>query len=262
MAWRMSILQPLLSSLKAFWWLAPFALIALFLGSPWGKGLIGEWIVRWLADRKLPPETYHRFHNLLLPAPDGTTQVDHVIVSRYGVFVIETKNMRGWIYGRADEATWTQNIYGNKTKFQNPLRQNHKHVMAVAGALGVAPTTIHPIITFQGSAEFRTPMPNNVTVGAGFIGHIRTFTNPVYTEVEITRMVELLQEATRTSTLANQRAHVQALRARNDETRGQLCPRCGEPLVIRIASRGERAGHRFWGCSSYPKCRYTRDLDD
>jgi restriction system protein len=37
------------------------------------------------------------------------------------------------------------------------------------------------------------------------------------------------------------------------------CPRCGEVLVLRTARKGKNAGGQFWGCSTYPKCRYTQD---
>ena len=36
------------------------------------------------------------------------------------------------------------------------------------------------------------------------------------------------------------------------------CPRCGSALVLRTARRGSKRGSRFYGCSSYPQCRFTR----
>jgi len=45
----------------------------------------------------LPKEQYTVLHNITLPTDDGTTQIDHIVVSRFGVFVVETKNMKGWI---------------------------------------------------------------------------------------------------------------------------------------------------------------------
>ena len=80
----------------------------------------------WLG---LSKATYRRFHDVVIRAPDGTTQIDHVIVSPYGIFVIETKNMQGWIFGNAYHDNWTQTIYRHKSQFQNPLRQNYRHLM-------------------------------------------------------------------------------------------------------------------------------------
>lgn len=41
-----------------------------------------------------------------------------------------------------------------------------------------------------------------------------------------------------------------------------LCPKCGAPMVLRTAMRGERAGKRFWGCSRYPSCRGIVNIDE
>src|SRR5690606_28337642 len=121
-------------------------------------------------------------------------------------------------------------------------------------------STVHSIIAFEGTADLKTEMPANVTVGDGFLHHIRSFTTPVFSDAEVVELAGRLQAVRRNSRLADQRAHVRSLNARDHETREQRCPRCGEPLVVRTASRGERAGQRFWGCSSYPKCKYTRQI--
>ncbi len=39
-----------------------------------------------------------------------------------------------------------------------------------------------------------------------------------------------------------------------------VCPRCGMAMVERTAKRGNAAGQKFWGCSSYPKCSGTRRI--
>jgi len=59
--------------------------------------------------RNFDPSRYRHFHGLYLPRPDGkgTTQIDHIVVSRYGIFVIETKNYRGWIFGSEKQRDWT-----------------------------------------------------------------------------------------------------------------------------------------------------------
>jgi restriction system protein len=70
--------------------------------------MTGEFLVNTAARLFLPKDEYHLIKNVTLPTDDGTTQIDHIIVSRYGVFVIETKNMKGWIFGSANQRTWTQ----------------------------------------------------------------------------------------------------------------------------------------------------------
>ena len=49
----------------------------------------------------------------MLATKSGTTQIDHVVVSKYGLFTIETKNYRGKIYGDDARDKWTQVIVTN-----------------------------------------------------------------------------------------------------------------------------------------------------
>ncbi len=128
------ILRPLIDTL---YWLMPAMLLIGLLKSPWAKGHIGELLVRLFAHWQLDKQTYRRLHNVTLNTPDGTTQIDHVFLSPYGIFVLETKNMSGWIFGSEKQAQWTQKLYKRTFKFQNPLRQNYKHLKALEATLGV-----------------------------------------------------------------------------------------------------------------------------
>jgi len=88
-----------------------------------------------------------------IAAGQGTTQIDHVIVSRYGAFVVETKNMSGWIFGAERDAQWTQKFRKSSFRFQNPLRQNYKHTETPAELLGLPRDTIKSVIVFVGGAQ-------------------------------------------------------------------------------------------------------------
>ncbi|MFN2266770.1 MAG: nuclease-related domain-containing protein, partial [Desulfonatronovibrio sp.] len=133
-------------------------MIALLMGlfkSSRVKGYFGEVMVRLLSKLMLNKDTYRAFHDLTLPTPDGSTQIDHVYVSSYGIFVVETKNMKGWIFGDERQSQWTQKIYKKSFKFQNPLHQNFKHVKTLKSALQVPVDTIHSIVTFVGDSSFK-----------------------------------------------------------------------------------------------------------
>lgn len=80
-------------------------------------------------EKNLDEKIYTQIHNVTLRTDDGTTQIDHIILSKFGIFVIETKNMSGWIFGDKFSSFWTQvkNVE-EKNKFQNPLHQNYKHI--------------------------------------------------------------------------------------------------------------------------------------
>ena len=80
------------------WYLLPLFIVVAIIKSAWFKGVIGELLVNFLLSKFLDKEQYHLIKNVTLPTDDGTTQIDHIVVSQFGVFVIETKNMKGWIF--------------------------------------------------------------------------------------------------------------------------------------------------------------------
>ena len=160
----LSFLDPLLANWPGLALLLGFYVLFKILASPGIKGQIGEAIVNHAVLDKLDPEFYQNFHDLYLPRPDGqgSTQIDHVIVSRFGIFVIETKNYKGWIFGSEQQRQWTQQIYRNKSRFQNPLHQNRLHVRALMAFLSLPENRFRPVVFFIGEAEFKTQMPPNV----------------------------------------------------------------------------------------------------
>ena len=87
------------------------------------KGKVGEKRVASIL-KKLPDDSYKVINDLLLSSNGYSTQIDHIIISIYGIFVIETKFYQGWIYGGENSEYWTQNIYGNKYQLRNPIHQN------------------------------------------------------------------------------------------------------------------------------------------
>lgn len=118
---------------------------------------------------------FHLLNHITLKFRDGTTQIDHILVSRYGVFVIETKEYSGWIFANAKQATWTQVLYRCKFKFQNLIFQNKRHIQAVRERLDfLPPNTIKSAVVFVGSAEFKTEIPHGVFSIEGLIDHIRS----------------------------------------------------------------------------------------
>ncbi|WP_338521475.1 NERD domain-containing protein [Pseudomonas batumici] len=254
-------LTPIIAQVwSTFGWLIPLILLFGLLKSPWAKGQIGELRVRLFAHWQLDKQTYRRLHNVTLNTSDGTTQIDHVFLSPYGIFVLETKNMSGWIFGSEQQPQWTQKLYKRTFKFQNPLRQNYKHLKALEATLGADSKHLHSVITFVGGSTFKTQMPANVTQGIGFIRYIKSFQQRVFTETEVDVLMHALQTSRRTPSLATHREHVQNLKRRSDPTAERQCPKCGSTLVIRTVNAGPKAGQQFWGCSMFPKCRVRQGL--
>src|SRR3546814_3809449 len=111
-------------------WILPLLAVSLILRSSWLKGIIGERRVKHLIRRRLDPSIYREFSNVTVRVGDRTTQIDYIYVCPFGILVIETKNMRGWIFGGKNQAQWTQIIYRKKVKFQKDrksTRLNSSH---------------------------------------------------------------------------------------------------------------------------------------
>ena len=117
------------------------------------KGRIGEKRVSSVLSTL--PEGYFPFDNILLREGGRSTQIDHVVVSPYGIFVIETKNYKGWIYGRRRAEYWTQNIYGTKFPLRNPVRQNYAHTRALQELLGIPLNRFVQIVVFLDRAVLK-----------------------------------------------------------------------------------------------------------
>ena len=111
----------------------------------------------------LDPRRYQLLDDLYIPNwRGGTAQIDHVIVSQFGLFIIETKNRSGLICGAPDESYWRQICHGNTYHFQNPMAQNNEHIRALARLLNLRWTAFHSIIFFCGEARFAQRMPFHV----------------------------------------------------------------------------------------------------
>lgn len=210
---------------------------------------LGLWL---FLDRKV----YRRFHNVIVPTSNGTTQIDHILVSPFGLFVIETKNIRGWIFGSAGQPKWTQSLYGRKYPFQNPLRQNYRHTQCLADCLDLDPAVLHSIVFFIGECTFKTPMPPNV-LRSGLSSHIRSYRQILLSDAEIGRIVQAI-EALKGDSSLNHRNHMKGLQERYSST--TTCPKCGSDLVERTARKGANPGSTFLGCSGFPSCRYTKRI--
>jgi len=246
-------------------------LTGLIMGDPTVKGGIGELQVNFTTWLLLDEKLYHRISNVTLATKDGTTQIDHIIVSPFGVFVIETKNMAGWIFGNEKDAQWTQVLHREKHRFQNPLRQNFKHTQALGESIGIAKTAVHSVIVFVGDSRFKTPMPPNVRQHAGVVHYIKSFTDRVLDDAEVMRIVGEIEKQRLPDSYQTHAQHVRNVRiaaegkasakAEADAAAASCmtCPDCGSPLVERTARRGESKGQTFLGCTRFPTCRYTRD---
>lgn len=213
---------------------------------------------------RLDKSIYTALKDITIKMNNGTTtQIDHILVSKFGIFVIETKNMKGWIFGSKEQKQWTQSIYGKKNSFQNPLDQNYKHTKALEEILGES-KNIHSIVTFVGECEFKTDMPNNVFLGGKYINYIKSFSNPVFRTSEVNQIIRNLKNNSLEKSRSTNKAHISSLKNNHNNLSNMYkkdpkitCKRCGSVMKER---HNKKTGEKFLGCSSFPKCKNTEHL--
>lgn len=250
---------------SAAWYLIPIFILAVILKSTWFKGVLGEWQVNLLIKFFLDKNVYHLIKNVTLPTEDGTTQIDHIIVSKFGIFVVETKNMKGWIFGSENQKQWTQQIFKYKSKFQNPLHQNYKHVKTLENILftesNAKNDSIFSVIIFIGDSSFKTKMPENVRFARGSIEYIKSKTDIVLNAQEVANVIEQVESGRLERSFKTNRQHVKHVREIIETKEdSKACSNCGAEMVLRKATKGKNAGNEFWGCSTFPSCRKIERL--
>ena len=244
--------------ISAAWYLIPIFIFAVIIKSAWFKGVLGEWQVNLLIKFFLDKNEYHLIKNVTLPTDDGTTQIDHIIVSKHGIFVVETKNMKGWIFGSANQKQWTQQIFKHKSKFQNPLHQNYKHVKTLEACLNAKNDSIFSVIIFIGDSTFKTKMPDNVRFARGGIEYIKSKKDIVFNAEEVASVIEQIESGRLDRSYKANRQHVKHVKEIIEEKSDtKPCSKCGAEMVLRKATKGKNVGDEFWGCSTFPKCINT-----
>ena len=203
----------------------------------------------------LDPNIYYHFKNLIIPTARGTSEIDHLIVSRYGLFVFELKDRSGWIFGDEKAKTWTAIHFGKKFRFENPLHQNFGHVMALRDLLGISRGMLHAAVVFRGDFQFKTAIPHGVLCHR-YDSWVKSQTVVLMEDSEVNRILATLEERKQVGRDAR-KAHVKSLRARLTST--TVCPKCGGNLVARTARKGAQRGASFLGCSNYPQCKFIRN---
>lgn len=223
----------------------------------------GDWGECRVAKRLsfLPAERYRIINNILLNSGQYTTQIDHIVVSIYGIFVIETKHIKGWISGGENSENWTQNIFGHKYSFYNPIKQNKSHVVALQKALDLPKDKFIPLVVFSSNCELHINTYNEVI-------YLNELNEKIYQYSDIKLTLSQIDLITGILTALNKESaemrkeHIfnvknKILNPQRTERRHDICPVCGNQLVLREGKYGT-----FWGCKSYPECRFTRSCSD
>ena len=212
-------------------------------------GMAGEfWVKREL--KKLSDE-YLVINDIMIKTKDGSThQIDHVVISKYGIFVIETKQYNGYIKGNDYDKRWLIKNGKKKIYVNNPLHQNYGHVKSLEEILNLPEEKFISLVCIPSRATVSVKS-NNVTRIYDLIDKITSYkediienSNELY---EIITNLNITDKVERKVHVKNARE----IKSNKDEELKNKCPKCGGELIKRNGKYGE-----FWGCSNFPKCRY------
>lgn len=151
--------------------------------------------LRTLATALLDPGTYRQLHNVSFQTRQGAVHIDLVLVSPFGVFVIDCRDEAGEIDGKAFDPEWTRTFRGVAATFPNPLRPNFERKLALGSFVGLGGDALFSVVAFTDGASFRRPMPDNVTRGKGLADYVASRDMVIMTESEITAVLARLENA-------------------------------------------------------------------
>ncbi len=148
---------------------------------------------------QLDPTHYVILNDLMLPSDGNSTatQIDHVVISNFGIFCIETKSYKGWIFGNANQEFWAQVIYRFKDRFYNPLRQNFAHIKAIENLLGTQriKSSIISLVAFPDADKLKISGTDSVGCARDIVRKIESYTTVLYTDSERDEISNLLTSA-------------------------------------------------------------------
>jgi len=235
-------------------------LIAFRLFKPNLIGLIGE-INIGLRLSLIANESDVLINNVLLMYNGHTSQIDHLLISEHGIFVIETKNYSGWIYGNEKDELWTSVVFNNKYRFHNPVKQNWSHIKMLKEIFkDYTNVNYNSIIVFTNRARLKSISSNVPVIYENELKDIIDKQKVVknITEEQVADMVMRLNNFSIQGRTAKA-LHVKSIKTTLENKEllesKDICPKCGLRLIERSGKYG-----RFLGCSGYPRCKFTKKL--
>lgn len=212
-------------------------------------GWFGEYWTKQ-ALNKLPKDKYKILNDIFISTDSGTHQIDHVIVSKFGVFSIETKQYNGYITGNKYDKNWVRHAGNKKYYYTNPIRQNYGHVKALSELLKIDESKIYNIVCIPSRAKLKIEHDGELVGYDTIVNKILSFKDEVIDNVD-----EIVSEI-KSNNITDKKAkkeHIKNIKENIADKDLNKCPKCGGQLVERTGKYGS-----FIGCSNFPKCRYTQ----
>ena len=182
-------------------------------------GRYGEFLV-YDELKPLEKEGIRLLFNTYIPKPDGTTsEVDVIIISKCGIFVVESKNYSGWIFGDKYKKMWMQMLRGgSKNQFYNPIWQNHSHCKYLKELLNIDESCLTSYIVFSDRCEFKKVPSNTLECKVIHRQHLLHYIKEdmnlrqeIFSDLDIINMYELAYPLTKVDDVIKQK-HIENIR--------------------------------------------------
>lgn len=220
------------------------------------RGFMGEFWVKTELN-KLPKDKYIVLSNIMIKSSKGSHQIDHIVISKYGLFVIEMKNYFGLITGDEYKDKWTQHLGKSKYYFNNPIHQNYGHVKALEALLQISNDKFIPVICISNQAKVNVKA-KNVTQLYLLNSLIQSYTTEILDGNldDIKNKIEFNNISDKNSRNEHVKNIKTTIKETEEKIQNNICPKCGGKLVERNGKYG-----KFIGCSNYPNCKYTDKIN-
>lgn len=228
--------------------------ITIHIMYPKFRGYMGEfWVKQEL--KQLPKKEYIVLNDIMLELNNTTHQIDHIIVSKYGIFVIEMKNYYGVIFGDEYRNKWLQKLKKNKYYFKNPIHQNYGHIKTLEELLNLDEKLFISIICFSNQTKLKITSKSDVVQLDDLISVIKK-----YQEIKLEKNINEISNKIKKLNIKNKtkrKKHTKTIKTKLKEddikVKNMICPKCGNKLIKRTGKYGS-----FIGCSNYPNCKFTK----
>ena len=264
-------------------------------------GCYGEYLI-YKCLRKYEKSGARFLFNIYMDKKDGgTTEADVVMIDSRGIFVFESKNYSGWIFGSGGQKMWTQSLpagrNSRKTQFLNPVFQNKLHIETMKEYVNER-TPFFSVIVFSERCVLKNVNVKEEDVYVvkrdslnAVTAKIMRETDKTLSRKDIDEIYGILYPLTQKSDEIKEN-HIKDIKeklrqeghetqnsaeendtedpdtpdaadkaAKTGENISDICPMCGAPLILRRSTKGAHRGESFCGCSAFPKCRYIKPIE-
>ena len=241
----------MLLSSPLYWIILIISLIIIITYKLFYSKILGWFGELWTKQslNKLPKDIYYILNDIMIEVDNKTSQIDHIIISKYGIFSIETKQYNGFITGNKYDKKWIRHVGKNKYYYTNPIRQNYGHIKSLSKLLDIDESKIYNIVCIPSNSILRIEHDGELVRYNTILDKILSYKEDIIDNVD--DIVNIIKSNNITDKSIKKK-HINNIKENIIDNDTSKCPKCGGKLVERNGKYG-----KFIGCSNYPKCRYT-----